>query len=628
MKISLKTLVARVVVFLMFGMLILSFAIWGIGDIFRRGISTQAVAQVGSVRIMPMEFQEQYRRELRRLQGIAQSEITVERARELGIPQRVLRDMVARALLDLASRDAGVAVSDAVVRQAIFDNPAFRNAEGKFDRNVFENLLMNAGFTEDRFVVLTRQDIVRNQLVSAVTAGGMVPHLLLDDLYRYREERRTADTVQLTAAAVKEVPAPSEDEIAAYRKDHAKAFTAPEYRAITAVLLRPDDVAARMTVDDDKLKDEYEARVAEFKVPEERDLRQIILKDEAAAKEASERLTQGQSLDKVAEDLTGKPPIELGTVKQDDVAAPALAAAAFALKEGEVTAPVETPLGWHIAQVVKILPGRTQSFEEAKPRLVHELQLREAGDAVYDLGNKLQDTLGGGATLEEAAQKLSLKLVKIAAVDAGGLAPGGKRPEDLPASQKFLPTAFAAEPGRASELTEDGQGGYFILRVDKVTPSALRPLAEVRDKAVAEWQAEARRKAAGKLAADFVEKVKGGGDFAALAKEDGYIVTQTQPMTRTGEGAGAELPPELVAQLFAAKPGDVMSAATPDGAVIAKLATVIPADPDKDAAGVKSIDEQLTGTMDADLLNAFVNALRARYGVEVNESVLDASLGS
>ncbi|MFI4987751.1 MAG: peptidylprolyl isomerase, partial [Alphaproteobacteria bacterium] len=184
------------------------------------------------------------------------------------------------------------------------------------------------------------------------------------------------------------------------------------------------------------------------------------------------------------------------------------------------------------------------------------------------------------------------------------------------------------EPGRDSELTEDGQGGYFILRVEKVTPSELRPLAAVRDKAIAAWQAEARRNGAEKLAAAFVEKVRAGGDFAALAKEAGYEVTATRPMTRTGEGAGAALPPELVASLFAAKSGEVVSAAARDGAVVAKLATVIPADPAQDADGLKELEGQLTGTMDADLLNAFVNSLRARYGVEIDETVLNSAIGS
>jgi len=627
-KHTLKEIVARIIVIVMFGMLIMSFAVWGIGDIFRRGIRTQSLAEVGSVRIMPMEFQSQYQRELHRLQTMLQTDISAERARQLGLPQRVLREMVGRVLYDLAARDAGVAVSDEVVRQAIFDNPSFRNSEGKFDRGVFESLLNSAGYTEEHFVELTRQDIIRGQVTEAITAGGAVPHVLLDDLFRYRNERRTAETVLVSSAQMKDIATPSEAELAAYHKDHAQSYTAPEYRAVTAVALTPQAIAARMEVSEDKLKDEYEARLGEFKVPEERTLRQIILKDEAGAKDAADRIAKGESFDRVAEELTGKPPLDLGTVKQADVPMPELAAAAFAAAEGGVSEPIHTPLGWHLAQVVKIVPGRTESFEEAKPKLTQELQLREASDAIYDLGNRLEDALGGGSSLEEAAKKLDLKAVKIAAVDGKGLAPDGKPVADLPAGAKFLATAFASDAGRDSDLTEDGQGGYFILRVDKVVPSELRPLAAVKDKVLADWQDEARRKAAEKVAQAIAEKARSGADLAALAKENGASVATTAPFTRTGQGAGAGLPPELVASLFAAKVGDVTSAPSPQGAVVAKLASVIPAEAASDAAGMQQLDTQLRGTMDADLLNSFTDALRQRYGVEIDEALLNSLAGS
>ena len=307
---------------------------------------------------------------------------------------------------------------------------------------------------------------------------------------------------------------------------------------------------------------------------------------------------------------------------------PELAAAAFQTPEGAVTEPVQTPLGWHIAQVLKIVPGHTESFEEAKGKLTHELQLREASNAIYDLGNKLQDALGGGASLEEAAKKLDLKVVKITAVNGKGLAPEGKPVAGLPQGPKFLSTAFSTEPGRDSDLREDDQGGFFLLHVNNVVPSQLRPLADVRDKVLAGWQADARRKAAAKAAQAMVEKAQTGADLAALAKESGTSVSTTAAFTRTGQGAGPGLPPELVASLFAAKIGDVVSSPSPQGAVVAKLASVLPADAKADTAGVHQLEDQLRGTLGADLLNAFTEALRERYGVEIDERVVSSLVGS
>lgn len=627
-KLNLKTLVVRVIVFVMFGMLIMSFAIWGIGDIFRRGGRLEAVAEVGPVRIMPQEFQDQYRRELRRLQTVLQTQIDGQRARDLGIPQRVIQDMVGRVLFDLAARDIGVAVGDKVVRESITTNPAFRNAQGQFDKGVFQNLIYNANMTEDRFVSMMRQDLTRGQVTDAVTAGSYVPNTLVDTLYRYRGERRTAATVTVDAANVKSAPTPTDAEIEAFHKAHAATFTAPEYRMVTAVELQPSTLAAGIKVSDERLKNEYDARIGEFRVPEERTLRQILVSDETTAKHAAELLAQGQPFDKVAQDVTGKPALALGTVKAADVASADLAQAAFDAKEGTTTAPVHTPLGWHIVDVVKVIPGRTESFDEVKAKLEKDVALREAGDAVFDLGNKLQDALGGGATLEESAKKLNLKVIKPAPFDNQGMGEDGKPAADLPKNAKFVSTAFSSEVGRESDLIDDGQNGYYMVRVDKITPSHVRPVAEVRDKIVAAWQEDARRKEAQKFAAQLLEKARAGGDLKRLAAENGYAYAEAKPFGRTGAGASTPLPPELVAALFSAKPGEVVMANAPQGAIVAKLEAVKPVDEKADEAAVSRLRDQLRGAMDSDLLSAFAEALRAEYGVEINESVLNNLTGS
>lgn len=627
-KATLKVIVARIIVGVLFSMLIVSFAIWGIGPIFRQGGRLLPLAEVGPVRIMPQEFQEQYNRELRRLQTVLQTELDPQSARERGIPQLVVQNMVGRILFDLAAQDAGIAISDSVVRQAIVNNPNFRNNQGQFDRNLFQNLLYNAGYSEDRFLALTRDELARAQVTEAITVGATVPSQLLDMLYRYRNERRVAEMLAVPASSINDIPSPTEEELKAHHEDHADAFTAPEYRAATAVLIQPQQLVADIKVPEDKLKTEYEARIGEFRIPEQRTLHQILLPDEASATRAKDMLSKGESFEDVAKAVTGKPPLDLGTVKQADIGTDELGASAFELEEGSYSAPIHGPLGWHIIQAVKIIPGYTKTLDEVKNKLSHDIALREASDAVFDIGNKLQDALGGGASLEEAAKKLNLKAVKTDLVDNKGNGADGKLVQNLPKSPKFLSTAFSSEAGRESDLIDDDQGGYFILRVDKIVPSHLRPLAEVRDKVLAEWQAEARRKAAEKIAGTLLEKAKGGASLADLAKSGGYAVSTTKPFTRTGQGAEAELPPALVASLFASKVGDATMAPSQQGAMVAKLTEIRPVDAKANAAALSTLRDQLGGALAGDLLNEFANALRDRYGVEINNDVINNLLGS
>jgi peptidyl-prolyl cis-trans isomerase D len=628
-KLTLKVVVTRIVVSVMFGMLILSFAIWGIGDIFRNVGGLKSVAEVGSVRITPQQFQEAYRRELRRLQNTVGEPIEPARARELHVPQRVLQEMVARVLFELAARDAGVAVDDGVVRQAILDNQAFHDAQGKFDRDRFEQLVNNAGYSEDGFIDLMRHDLARAQVTDAVIAGAAMPPEEVAAIYKYRNERRVAEMLTVTAASVKNVAQPSEADLEAYHKDHAEIFTAPEYRAVTAVHLTPSEVAPRITISDDKVKEEYDTRAGEFQIPEHRAVRQILASDEAQAKAVEALLLKGTGFEDAAKSATGEPPADLGMLQQSDlVGSPEAAKAIFALKPGEATAPIHDELGWHIFQVSKIELPRSRSLAEMHDQIVHDLQLHEAGDQVYSLGNRLQDLLGGGATLEEAAQKLDLKLIKVAAMDGEGNGADGKPIADLPQSPKFIQTVFSSQAGQASELIDDGANGYLVIRVDKITPSAVRPLAEIHDQVVKDWQDEERHRQAAKLATSLLDRAKGGTPLGTLAQEGGYPYSTMKPVNRTGEGPGVTLPPELVAALFAAKPGEVVKSPSADGTIIAKLSEILPADPKSDPAGLAKLDEQLRSAQDTDLLDAYEEALSRRYGVEVNNGVLDSLIGS
>src|SRR3546814_1409224 len=197
--------------------------------------------------------------------------------------------------------------------------------------------------------------------------------------------------------------------------------------------------------------------------------------------------------------------------------------------------PINGPFGWHVLKVTGIEPGKTRPFEEVRDKLHKELAREEAVDALYKLSNRLEDTLGGGATLKEAADQLNLALYRLEPIDRQGNNQSGLRMPDLP-GQPFLQTAFESEPNRESALTETQQGGYFILRVDEVIPSALKPLDKVREEAVKLWQEEQRKEAARKKAESIVKRLNEGADLAKIATEPGVKTSTTERPEKRREG--------------------------------------------------------------------------------------------
>jgi peptidyl-prolyl cis-trans isomerase D len=158
--------------------------------------------------------------------------------------------------------------------------------------------------------------MLRQEVASAVAAGATAPKLLVERLYRYRNETRVAETFLVTDNSMPEPAEPTDDELKAFHDAHQDMFQAPEYRSLLLVRMTPDQFAAGLTVPDDKLQAAYQQRSKEFDQPERREVEQMVFSDEAKAKEAVDKLAAGSNFAQVAQELTGAPPVPLGKLEK------------------------------------------------------------------------------------------------------------------------------------------------------------------------------------------------------------------------------------------------------------------------------------------------------------------------
>ena len=610
------------VVKLLFVLLILTFGIWGIGDIFRSRSSDTTVATVGNQSIRAEELQTALRRALEQLSARFGSAIDLQQAKQLGLVDQTLNQLIDRSLVDQEVARLQLNVSDELIRNVITGNPSFKGTDGRFDRNLLNAVLGANRLTEDQYAALLRHDIPRNDLMHTVTGAVVVPQPVVDLLYQYQNEKRIADIVSLANASAGDIGQPSETELKSFYEAHPDLFRAPEYRGFTLASLKPDDLAKDIEIPESKLKEEYDQRRDELQIPERREIEQILAPSEEKAKEAETALAAGKDWREVATTIAGQNPdtIDLGLMKREEMPT-ALGDVAFELPLDKPSEPVKTPLGWHILRVVKIEQPVTQSFEQAKDKLEADLAHQEAIDRIYKIANQVDDSLAGGATIDDAAAKFALKVTTVAASDVGGHDAEDK-PVTLPVGpSEVLKLAFATNEGQTSRVTEIPDGGIFVLRTDKVIPSAVKPLDEVKEKAVTAWQAGKRREAVAKQAEELAAAVKSDGKLAAIAAEKGLKAVTSPPFTRH-PGQNSPVPPVLVDKLFTAKPGEVITGSDAAGSYVAQLDEVQkPENPPQSATA--SLSHELDTGQQADLAEEFTQALRSRFPVEINHDVLD-----
>ena len=624
MLIQMRSTVAKIVTFLLFALLILSFAIWGIGDIFRIAPHSAVVAEVGDVQITRNEFSRDLSREMNALRQRFGGQFDIAQAQALGIVDQILQQMVTRAILAQQAQDLDMLVSDDQVRRYIHELPVFQNELGQFDRLLFDQILRANGLDEVQFIATLTGDIMRQQIIDAVTGAGTAPRALAEALYAHQQERRVAETLRVSPDDLPALGEPTEEDLARVHEERAGRFRAPEYRDVTLIHIVADELAKEVSISEDELRAEFESRRDEFGVPERRGVQQIVLADEATALAAKALLDQGQGLAEVSQSTLGRAPVDLGMVSRADleIQLPELAEVVFALDADSAGGPVESPFGWHIVQVGTIEPGKEPDLEAAREELGRELALEEAVDNMVSIANDLDEELGSGSGFEEAARLLQLELRVIAAIDASGNDPEGNAISGLPPLGEFSEAAFQTEVGGESLLIETRDGDFFAVRVNSVTPAATRPLDEVRDQVAALWRDLEEDRLTRERAEALAKRVRDGEGLAAVAESEGLTVTVTEPVTRQQTESPGLASRELSAKLFEIAKGEVATAPDGNGYVVAKLTEIQPADVTADAETIDGLQDSLAQSLQSDLLAGFIETLREQVGVTINQRVV------
>lgn len=607
--------------------LVMAFAVWGIADIFR-GFSADTVITAGDTEIPLERFSLEYQSRLSDLSERIGQPVSADEGRRYGIDHQVVAQLAGGAVLSEEASNLGITVSDAQVAADIRSDESFFGAFGKFDRQTYELILAQNRITEPVFVNDRREFMTRDQLLSSITSGTAVPEGLAQALYNYRYERRTARYLVLPPEIVADqVEEPTDEIVAEYHQQAAIRFTVPETRSFAMLSVNPGDILPTIAIDEALLQQAFEERRDEFDTPERRTVIQLPIADAEEAARTASRLRQGEELETVLSELgLSSDDVTLSEVDRYGFLSPTVADAAFALTEGEISEPVEGPLGPVVLIVTGIQPAIPATFEEKRDELQAELAGVEAADAVFDLYNTIEDERAGGATLREIADRFSFDLVTVEGMTVQGLTVDGPPPADMP-SQSGLPAlVFENDEGQEIPAEETDEEGYFWVEVTEVVPAAVKPLEEVRDDVIALWKREQGRAKLNELAETLVTRGNAGESIDAIATEYDRAALTSQAMLR--RFSNETFSRFGVTNLFATPENKFTSAGAGfgDSLVLMQVTSIETPEPGAGTTDMAEIEEGLATSMSDDLISALVVALQEKHGVEVNYGLIDQLL--
>lgn len=624
---TLRQGVSRILLLILMGLLIVSFAIWGIADIFR-GYGSQTLVSVGDTDITSQEYMRTQREVLRSMSSSAGRTLSLQEAREQGLDKRVLERLIGGAALDTHAKHLGLNISDQALLESIKNDPAFKDSTGNFSPIALQQALRNLDMSEQGYLAVEREQNLRRQLLSTVGRSATASPVFLAAFNEFNNETRALRYVIVPRAAAGAVPDPTDEDLKRYYDNHRAKFTQPEFRKIGLLAVTPETVKDKVEITDADLKAAFEREKEKLGTPERRRIEQLAFADKAAADAAYQKSQSGTDFIALAKEQgLSESDIDLGLLKRAEMADAAIADAAFKLEKGKVSEPVTGELGKTVLlRVTEIQPGKDVTFEEAKPDLEKKLLKERAQVAIFDLHDRIEDERAAGTQLSEVATKFNIPYQTFDQVDRRGQAPDGTALA-LPQKTELLNAVFATDVGVENDPIDAKDDGLVWYELLGVTPEQLKPFDQVKQKLAEDWRVDEERNRMAKYTDGLVKQLNDGKTLEDLAKEQNAEILVSEPLKRNG--MTVNVLPNAVLQAFALPQGGYGSAPTgvDEARIVFQVDKVTPPAP-LDETTLNQLKGRLANFMGEDIIGEYFTALEQRYGVHVNQQALAKLTGS
>lgn len=615
------------------GALIISFGVFGIGDfVGTGGLDPNIAIKVGEREVNVVEFQRRYDMEYNNFKQSVGDQIPDSEMMRRSIMDSMIQEMTRSAITESAAADMGVVVTDDQLRAAIRQQDAFKDPTGNFSQIVFGEVLAQNQLTEAAFLDLLRSDLRQRVLLQPVALGGRAPGFLIDSVFTYRNEGRSADTLLVNTKSIAVTEKPSDADLKTIYDQNTATFMRPEYRKLSAVTLKATDLVKPESFAEEEVKAYYDQNANRFRTPGKRRVSQLVFDSKEEADKVRALAAPGDTLDALAAKAKISPPIDLGEHERESVVGKSMGTA-YDLAVNEISPVTQSDLGWHIFAVTAETPEHTTPYEEAQDAIRKSLAEERGLDAVYKASTEVQDALAAGTPVADIAGNLGVPAIQIEAVDQTGRDPNGAAVSGIIDPKGFLATAFSLPLNGDSGLRDlPERDGYYVVKVEGITPAAPNPLDEVRSEVTAIWQRDKALAEARKIADGLAAEVGASTTLSSLETKDGKVsYALVGPVTRFGQAVDrfhmidtGRLSAQMLTKLFAAKPGEVFTADVGNGIAIVRLKDVITPQPIGPMGAARNeLVMSLRNAVTSDMMEQMNTVFAARYPVDVNQAVVD-----
>ena len=579
-------------------------------------VSTDTVAKVGDESVTVNDIRQQLNQIERNNQ--------VPKQLESFYAQQILQNLVFQRELEYEAKRLGITVSDQERADRIRLYLPMAFSGGSFIGIDQYTSLVQQRFqlTVPAFEELIRQGLLEEKFRKLVTDGISVGPAELQDEYRYKNEKIKLDYVLIKPEDLEAKVTPTDAEIKAEYEKNRSRYQVPERRSVRYALLDTNQLRQTIQIPEDVLKKQYQDNIQQYQVPNQVHVQHILFKTvgqtdaevaetKKKAEDVLKQARKGAKFDELAKKYSEDPGSkdkggDLGWIRQGQTV-PEFEKEAFSLAPGQISDLVRTQYGFHIIKILEKQTAHTKPFDEVKDSLRAQALLNQAEKQATDIVDQLSRAIRQSSKipLDDLAKQYHLTLGETRPVSASDPL------LELANSQDVKDEIFRLRPGELS-LPIRTDRGYVVLTLKDSLPAHPGALEEVRDRVTSDLKKEQSVAQAKSKADELARRVKAGEKFDAAAKALGLEAKTSDSISRDGSISGAASGKQLSAA-FSLKQGDVGAPLSlGQNWFVYRLAEKVEADPANFEAQKKQLTEELLQSKREMAFEAFRSALSDR----------------
>jgi peptidyl-prolyl cis-trans isomerase D len=599
---------------ILIGILILSFAVWGIQDIFGNFKKTVAI-EIDDYEVSLDQLVTEYNNQLSIISSQLDKQISLKESLELGIDEIAIENLIRKMVLQIEINKLGIDISEEFVAEQIINDDNFKT-DGKFNKARYEQLLSYAGYNDETYVQSEINVNKQNQLFNIIGNRTYIPNVLIEMVDEFNKTERVIEYIDLPKSKIV-VKTPSERELLEFYAKFKNGYKKSETRDFAALILDPENIKKGIQVTRSQINEYFNANLDSFNIPETRELYQFFFNDEATADNFYNDSYQLEFNELLTKYSQSKQQSYLGSVGKDEILDFEVADAAYNMIEGGFGAPIDGMLGISVLYLEKINPGKIPTVDDVAAEIEDEIQTQEAIDLVEMLYFEIEDDLLNGSSIEEASAKHQIETKYFKKIDINGKNIQNDVVDEIN-HQELIQKIFSSEIGDFIEV-HDTESGYIWTDLNLINPPYIKSFAEVRDLVTADML----KKRKNDKESEIIKQLEIGlinNQIQELIDSYQIEIKRSEPFSRLSPIR--EFSEDFNDRILSANIDEVIIGKSENNVLVGKVVEILPnvqAEPERDQKFINNLDLQMRN----DLFEQYLVSLEDNYTVKLYQENID-----